>query len=116
MLVTCLCALAIVSTGSGQTTGNGPSLAVKDSRPFEIRGVGFKPGERVQILLVVDANQQWRTRVADPSGAFTAEFPVSIGVCQRFTLQAFGSKGSRARVRPRLRIDCVSPGAGGVHT
>ena len=46
--------------------------------------------------------------MASPTGAFTVEFRVSLGACSRFTMQAFGSKGSRARIVPRRsQIDCV---------
>ena len=82
-----------------------------DTRPFEVRGAGFEPRERVQVLLALNGGQRWRNTVASPTGAFTVEFRVSLGACSRFTMQAFGSKGSRARILPRRsQLDCVSPG------
>jgi hypothetical protein len=116
-LVIGLLALAIAGWAAGQRTpAQRPALAVTDTRPFEVRGVGFEPRERVQVLLAVNGSQRWRSTVASAAGIFTVEFRVSLGVCSRFTIQAVGSKGSRARVLPRrLQPDCVSP-SGGSHT
>jgi hypothetical protein len=119
-LVVGLCALAITSSSAGApgAAGQGrPLLAVADTSPFEIRGAGFGPGERVQILLAVNGSQFVRSTVATAEGRFRASFRVTLGPCGRFTLRAFGSKGSRARVLPkRLLPDCVSPTAAGSHT
>jgi hypothetical protein len=106
------CFLAVAGSASGAVTQEQrPSLAVTDTRPFEVRGVGFEPRERVQVLLAVNGGQRWRSTVASAQGVFTVEFRVSLGACSRFTMQAVGSKGSRARILPRRsQIDCVSPG------
>ena len=111
MLVAGFCFLAAAgSAGGALTQAQRPLLAVTDTRPFEVRGVGFEPRERVQVLLAANGAQRWRTTVASAAGAFTVEFRVSLGACSRFTMQAFGSKGSRARILPRrAQIDCVSP-------
>ena len=105
-------ALAVVgSAGAVTQADQRPSLAVMDTRPLEVRGVGFEPRERVQVLLALNGSQRWQSTVASRAGAFTVEFRVSLGICSRFTMQALGSKGSRARVLPRgAQIDCVSPG------
>ena len=103
-------------TAAGSAAGAGlqeqrPSLAVTDTRPFEIRGAGFEPGERVQVLLAVNGSQRFQRTVASSSGVFTVRFPVSFGACTRFTIKALGSKGSSARVVPlrRHQPDCASP-------
>ena len=104
--------LAIVGSAEATTTAGAqrPALAVTDTRPFEVRGAGFEPNERVQVLLAVNGGQRWRSTVASPAGVFTVEFRVSIGACSRFTMHAFGSKGSRARVLPlRKHPNCDSP-------
>jgi len=110
-LVVGLFALAIAGSAAGQgAPAQRPALAVTDTRPFEVRGVGFEPRERVQVLLAVNGGQRWRSAVASASGVFTVEFRVSLGACSRFTMQAIGSKGSRARILPRrLQPDCASP-------
>jgi len=107
-----VCALAVAGVAAAQGTQAGrPALTVTDMRPFEVRGAGFEPNERVQVLLAMNGAQRWRSTVASASGVFIVEFRgVSLGVCSRFTMQAVGSKGSRARILPRrLQIDCVSP-------
>ncbi len=112
-IVVVLGALAVAGSAGAvrQTEVQRPVLAVTDTRPFEVRGAGFEPRERVQVLLALNGGQTWRNTVASPTGAFTVEFRVSLGACSRFTMQAFGSKGSRARILPRRsQIDCVSPG------
>jgi hypothetical protein len=120
-LVVGLCVLAAVGsttgTGSGATNQARPLLGVADTSPFEIRGAGFVPGERVQVLLAVGGSQLWQSAVASPAGVFRVAFRASLGPCGRFTVQAFGSRGSRARVlQRRLLPDCVSPTGVGSHT
>ena len=104
----CLLAVAGSAGVAGAQTVR-PSLAVIDTRPFEVRGAGFEPRERVTVLLALNGSQRWQRGVASSSGVFTVEFPASLGACSRFTIQAFGSKGSRARVVPRHLPDCVPP-------
>jgi hypothetical protein len=118
LLVAGLCFLAIAgSAGGAGTQLQRPSLAVTDTRPFEVRGSGFEPGERVQVLLAMNGSQRWQRTVASRAGVFTVTFPVSLGACSRFTMHAFGSKGTRARILPRRpQIDCVSPSGGGSRT
>jgi len=111
MLVAGVCLLAAAgSAGARETQAQRPQLSITDTRPFEVRGVGFEPRERVQVLLAVNGGQRWQNTVASSAGVFTVEFRLSLGTCSRFTMQAFGSKGSRARILPRrLQPDCASP-------
>jgi hypothetical protein len=119
-LVVGLCVLAV--TGSavgalGATSQARPALGVVDTSPFDVRGFGFQPGERVQVLLTVNARQYWRSTVAAGNGTFRASFQASLGPCGRFVLRALGSRGSRVRVLQRRPIpDCVSPTGVGSHT
>ncbi|MDQ3672621.1 MAG: hypothetical protein M3364_09350 [Actinomycetota bacterium] len=112
MLVAGVCLLAAAGSAGAQGTQTPrPQLAVTDSRPFEVRGVGFEPGERVQVLLVVNGAQRWERAVASSAGVFTVEFRVRVGACSRFTIRAHGSKGSTARIVPLRRhfLDCDTP-------
>ena len=118
MAVIVLSSLGLAGSAGGATQDGAqrPSLAVTDTRPFEVRGVGFEPRERVQVLLAVNGGQRWKSTVASAAGVFSVEFRISLGACSRFTMQAIGSKGSRARILPRRsQPDCVSP-SGGSHT
>ena len=112
-------ALAVVGSAGAVTQSDAqrPALAVTDTRPFEVRGAGFEPRERVQVLLSANGAQRWQNTVATSAGTFTVEFRLSLGACSRFTMQAFGSKGSRARILTRrAQPDCVSPASAGSHT
>jgi hypothetical protein len=115
-----VCTLAAAFTagvGAQSPADPRPQLGVTGKRPFEVRGVGFEPSERVQVLLAANGRQHWRTAVASSGGVFRVRFDVSLGACARYTLQAFGSEGSRVRVLPRKpRVDCVSPDRGGSQT
>jgi hypothetical protein len=118
-LVVGLCVLAVTWSAVGALGASSqarPALGVVGTRPFDVRGYGFQPGERVQVLLAVGGRQYWRSTVAAGNGTFRASFGVSLGSCGRFTLRALGSKGSRALVlQRRLLPACVSP-SGGPHT
>lgn len=113
----CLLALAGSAGAGSAAMDQRPALAVTETRPFQVRGVGFEPRERVQVLLAVNGSQRWQRTIASSAGVFTVEFRVSIGACSRFTMKAYGSKGSSARIAPRRpQIDCVSPASGGSQT
>jgi hypothetical protein len=52
-----------------------------------------------------------RRATADGTGSARVRFPVSLGRCERFSLQAFGSAGSRARLLPAATLpDCAPDG------
>jgi len=86
---------------------------VVQERPLVVRGIGFKRVERVTVVLV--STRTWtRSVTADATGAFTLRFRVSIARCQPYSLQAFGSKGSRARTLPPRRAGCDSPDGTGL--
>jgi hypothetical protein len=90
---------------------------VLDMQPLVVRGTGFESGERVQLLLASGEGQVWKAKVAGAAGGLTARFGVAIGGCGRFSVFAFGSRGSSARLLPRRSlIDCVSPNTGGTTT
>lgn len=109
------CALAFTGAAGG---GIRASLQTVDLQPLTVRGSGFEPDERVRLLLSTAGGQRWRVTNAGASGRFTMGFGISVGSCGRFALQAFGSKGSRARLLPlrAAQIDCVSPDRGGPTT
>jgi hypothetical protein len=115
-LVVGLCVLAVAGSGAAAAGAAGtarPLLGVTDTSPFAVRGAGFEPGERVQVLLALNGRQHWQAAVASSAGVFRVSFRASLGPCGRYTLRAFGSKGSSARTVPRrLQPDCVSPSTG----
>jgi hypothetical protein len=112
-----LAAAASVAAASGSDTSRRASLHVLDMQPLVVRGTGFEPNERVRLMLSVAEGQRWRATKAGAEGRFTMRFDASIGGCGRFSVQAFGSRGSRARLLPlRAQIECVSPDVKGPAT
>jgi Flp pilus assembly protein CpaB len=107
------CVLSVAGAASAGTDSAARARAqlhVLDTQPVVVRGVGFEAGERVQILLSTGGHSLWKTKLATPAGAFNVRFAASIGACGRYTLQAVGSRGSRARFFPRrAQLECVSP-------
>jgi hypothetical protein len=84
-----------------------PQLFVQELYPLTVRGVRFKPGERVTVS--VDGGRRGaRSMRAGDRGRFTARFFVTIPRCQTVTIRAVGGRGSRA-VTQVPRPDCREP-------
>ena len=79
-----------------------PTLTVMGMNPLAVRGLGFRPSERV-VVTTASA----RTSVtASATGRFVARFTRIR--CAGSPIRAVGSKGSRAVTRPP-KIVCVEP-------
>jgi hypothetical protein len=117
LVVGLIVAAALPSAASPAAGDTKPLLGVSGRGPIVVRGSGFEAGERVQVLLAANGRQQWESAVAGGAGRFTVAFRGPLGACARYTVHAFGSKGSRARVLQRRALpDCVSPSGGSTHT
>jgi hypothetical protein len=91
------------------TPARSPGLRVVDRTPVTVRATGFAPGERVGVRLAARGRAWTRRSAAGEAGSLTIRFRVSLGRCDRYTLQAFGSAGSRARLLPTRPFPaCVS--------
>jgi len=101
-------ALGLVLATVAAAAPTGPRLQTTDRSPVVVKGTDFRPAERVTVVLNADGTWH-RTATADASGQFTVRFPVSVPMCDDFRLQAFGSKGSRARTLPPRRTACSNP-------
>jgi hypothetical protein len=88
------------SSGAQQGAAK-PQLLPSSKSPLRVKGTGFVPGERVRVELVDSAT---RTVDADDSGSFEVTFPSDR--CSSVTVQATGSKGSRASFN-LSQIACV---------
>jgi hypothetical protein len=100
-------ALAAPAAQATRAAAPGARLEVVRERPAVIRGERFKDGERVTVVL--RTTRAWvRTGTANDRGVVTVRFAVSLPDCGRYTLQAFGSKGSRARALA-VRTTCGDP-------
>jgi hypothetical protein len=84
-----------------------PLVLVAGLAPLTVRGVRFKPLERVTVTL--DGGKAGTARVvASRAGVFRAEFRIRLLPCRTVTIRAVGSRGSKA-VRQLPRPDCREP-------
>jgi len=102
-------ALGLVLAAAGTASAAPPrvaSLRVVHERPLVVSGVGFAAGERVVVQLMHGQVATRRT-IASSAGAFVVRFRLSIPRCRGYVVQAFGSRGTRARVISRTHLDCT---------
>jgi hypothetical protein len=98
--------LVVAASTSAGSTARPASLRVEAFTPLTVRGQDFKSRERVFVRL--DVRRSWmRAAVATRFGSIRVRFLVSIPGCTGFTLHAFGSRGSRARLVHRLHEACT---------
>jgi hypothetical protein len=98
-----------LAAASSAAAGGEPRLQVRTLVPFSVRGVHFRPTERVTVTL----NGSFAKRVrADASGMFAATFSsVAVSRCDGYRVTAIGSKGSSAKLRA-ARLMCASVNRG----
>jgi uncharacterized membrane protein YedE/YeeE len=91
-------ALATVAAGSPAPTrvSLSPALRLLSLHPVHVRGIHFRPGERVTITLSTTV-QRVRHARATAAGSFVVGFGgVPISHCSGFAIRAVGSQGSVA--------------------
>ena len=76
------------------TTASRAQISPVQSRPLEVKGTGFQPGEKV-TLSAKGLQNAHATATADNSGEFDATFR-GLKNCDSVTVTAVGSKGSHA--------------------
>jgi hypothetical protein len=107
LVVVASTALVWGSTTAASPTAR-PKLQAIDLQPLVVRGTAFRPYERVKLILSADV-PAGRILKASADGRFLTRLgAVSVGRCEGFVLQAFGSRGSRAKLE-RLAPDCIEP-------
>lgn len=112
-----LCVLGIVGVASAapsEFAGKRAQLHVVSMQPLTVRGAGFVPGERVNVLVAAGGEYEAKTKVATDAGVFKVKFQASLGTCRGYYMvRAYGSRGSRAHALTRLpQLDCVGPDRG----
>jgi hypothetical protein len=99
--------LPLIAVNASAGISGGPTLRLVDRTPVVVRGEGFAAKERVTLVLVAERRMSKKLR-AGSTGSFVARFDRDLGRCTRFSLQAYGSNGSRARMLPaRISTDCL---------
>jgi hypothetical protein len=109
-----LLGVALTATVASASFFGRPGLRLVDRSPVVVRGSGFAAGEQVTIAFSAGTRSVRRAQATD-AGTFVVRFGVSLGRCARYSVQAFGSAGSRARLLSRLELACISsakPGNG----
>lgn len=94
-------ALALASWASASSAAQ---LRIVSTEPAAVVGVGFRPYERVRLLITPGPST--RTVRAGQRGRFRATVRLVIPRCGSFVVQAIGSRGSRATV-DRTGPDCA---------
>jgi hypothetical protein len=106
----CLAVLLLLAVvASAAAASSSPSLRLVDRAPVTVRGSGFAAGERVTVVLS-SVTRVSRAVHAGAGGGFVVRFPRSLGRCARYSLQAYGATGTRARLTARLSLDCMPNG------
>jgi hypothetical protein len=109
MGVILLALLAFSAAVASAASSTRPSLRLMDRSPVSVRGAGFLGGERVTVHLSAGSRSS-KVVTAGGRGGFVARFARSLPRCTRYSVQAFGSKGSRASLRSGIAPDCQPQG------
>jgi hypothetical protein len=103
VLITLTALLTVASAaGAPAASESSSTLRLTKTSPVTLRGVAFKPRERVTLTVLVDSTNTRRVRklTTGPAGGFTASFPTLLGVdrCE-ISATAVGARGSRATLK-----------------
>jgi hypothetical protein len=90
-------AVALAATPAVGATAARPALRLVDRTPVTVTGRGFDAQETVRVRLAAQGRTWTRRAVAGAMGTLRIRFTASLGRCASFSLQAYGSAGSRAR-------------------
>ena len=101
-----LSALLAVSCANAGTERAAPHLRIVSDRPFVAVGSGFRPDERVRLLVTAPGPATRAVR-AGRLGRFRVVFSITLTRCGGVVIQAVGNLGSRAMV-DRTGPDCAS--------
>ncbi len=97
-----LSALLIVGSTNASSTAR---LVFVSDQPVIVAGTGFRPYERVRLLITPGPST--RTVRAGQLGRFRVTLRLSIPRCGGVVVQALGNRGSRAMI-DRTGLDCAS--------
>ena len=75
----------------------GANLDIVSEAPLVVRGSGFRPGERLKLLVTLGGRAApVGAARASRAGRFTARLRVEISASDALVIQALGARGSRA--------------------
>lgn len=92
-----LLAVAAIAAGTAAAATTGPRLLLASTQPVAVRGVHFRPAERVVVTATVSGDTARKTVTATAAGSFVVRFPtLTSGACASYFLHARGADGSTA--------------------
>ena len=85
-------------------------LKLTGMQPIAVRGLAFRPSERVKLVLRTTTEAMWtQSTTASRAGVFNVVFEAArAGHCTGFTVRATGLKGSTAVLR-RIPLPACMP-------
>ena len=105
MLVLAACGAAGAEDRAGRA-----SLSIVSEQPLVVRGQGFKPGERVKLLVTVGGRAAPTGAArASRAGRFTARLRAAARPSEAVVVQAVGARGSRATVDVAVPTGTLAP-------
>jgi hypothetical protein len=98
--------LAAVTEAAAVARPTGPSallsLRLAKRSPLTLVGSGFRPAERVTVVVTYETGKSVLRVLASGVGSFLVRFAhVQVGRCEALSARATGNLGSRALLRPR---------------
>jgi hypothetical protein len=107
-IATAVAVLGFVA-GTSPASAATPALRVEGTQPFVVRGVAFRPLERVALTAMTPLGPKRVLVRATRLGRFAATFRVGVQPCgSAVALRAVGARGSRVTLRlPSL--PCIPP-------
>jgi hypothetical protein len=101
--------LALAAAAPSTSAAIGPALRIEGTQPFVVRGVAFRPGERVALAALTPLGPRQLVVRATRTGRLAATFRLPTQSCgSPFGFRAVGALGSRATLRLPGR-PCVPP-------
>jgi len=85
-----------------------PALRPVSLQPLTVQGLRFRANERVTLLLASEGLASKRLVRAGPLGRFTVRYGLRVDRCTPYTLQAIGTRGSRAMLQHDI-VGCIEP-------
>jgi len=102
-------ALALAAAVPSTPAATGPALRVEGTHPYVVRGVAFRPGERVALTATTLLGPRQLVLRATRAGRFAVTFRLPTQSCgSPLGLRAVGALGSRVTLRLPSR-PCVPP-------
>jgi len=106
-----LIAAALVAAQSASATQQRTRVMIVDESPLVVRGIGFKPAERVTVTVSHGKVVYRKAATASATGVVMARWKVAMATtCASTFVLAVGSEGSRATYKT-VANDCAQPKA-----